>query len=168
MKIAQRLSREVTRGTMTFFFPHNTAEEMEAEERPPLPQVTLMVSRPSENEWTAGIAVCSQKEAFNRPGGRVIAHGRLTWLPREGKKKRSRGPGRPFRADNPRALLGMVAEEVNSINQIFPGTIDDMVFLQLGETTDVLRGMRTEAEFAEARRDRPATQAAPRTDATGE
>jgi hypothetical protein len=62
----------------------------------------------------------------------------------------------------------MVAEEVNSINQIFPGTIDDMVFLQLGETTDVLRGMRTEAEFAEARRDRPATQAAPRTDATGE
>jgi hypothetical protein len=96
-KAMKPLTAEETKQTLTFFFPR------ERNETTP-PQVTVMVRRVSEDEWQAGMAVCSRKDMFERREGRVRAFGRLQ--------------RRPFSDHNPGVLGDHLAGRCMDINQL--------------------------------------------------
>jgi hypothetical protein len=71
------LTREQTAGTLTFFFP-----QYRDEENPP--EITVMVRRVAEDEWHAGLAMCSAEDSFSKQRGRLIAFHRLQGIPFSG------------------------------------------------------------------------------------
>ena len=68
------LTKEQTAGTLTFFFPSRRDAETP-------PRTTLMVRRVGEEEWHAGLAMCSDDDMFQRRLGRKIAFHRLEGSP---------------------------------------------------------------------------------------
>jgi hypothetical protein len=72
------LTKEQTAGTLTFYFP------FERDAITP-PRATLIVRRVGEEEWHAGLAVCSDDDMFQRQVGRKIAFHRLQGFPIRGQ-----------------------------------------------------------------------------------
>ena len=68
------LTTEETKETLTFFFPRDRSETQP-------PEITVMVRRVAEDEWQAGMSVCSREDMFERREGRVRAFGRLQRRP---------------------------------------------------------------------------------------
>ena len=72
------LTREQTAGTLTFFFPDARGGAI-------MPEMTVVVRRFGEEEWHAGIAMCSQEDQFVKEFGRRKAFHRLQGIPIRGR-----------------------------------------------------------------------------------
>jgi hypothetical protein len=62
------------------------------------PEATLLVQRTAEEQWRAGLAICSKSDQFVKRAGRAIAQERLR--------------GRPFIADSTWSLIEQISNHL--------------------------------------------------------
>jgi len=115
--------RERTAGTLTFFFPHK--RDMGTP-----PEVTVMVRRVSDEEWHAGLAMCSSDDMFEKRTGRKMAFHRLQ--------------GFPIQAASPLGLVTQIGVRIDAVSSRHPYTFSTSTIQQLTDITQRLEDMRVE------------------------
>jgi hypothetical protein len=121
--MAKQTMREKTAGTLTFFFP-------EKRDRETPPEVTLMVRRVGEEEWHAGLAMCSKDDMFEKRFGRRVAFHRLQ--------------GCPIRDHYPVGLIRQIAERLDNVTKRHSFTFSTPTIQSLPDITQRLVDMRVE------------------------
>jgi hypothetical protein len=117
------LTREQTKGTLTFHLPLQRGPETP-------PEMTIIVRRIMADRWHAGIAVCSIGDTFEKRYGRKLAFHRLS--------------GNPFMADSPEELLGAIETHLNHLSHNRPYTLSVATIQELPMLTQPLAKMRVE------------------------
>jgi hypothetical protein len=121
--MAKQTMREKTAGTLTFFFP-------EKRDRETPPEVTLMIRRVGDEEWHAGLAMCSKDDMFEKRFGRRVAFHRLQ--------------GFPIRHESPLGLITEVARRLDAVTKRHPFTFSTPTIQSLPDILLRLEDMRVE------------------------
>lgn len=121
--MAKQTMREKTAGTLTFFFP-------EKRDRETPPEVTLMIRRVGDEEWHAGLAMCSKDDMFEKRFGRRVAFHRLR--------------GFPIKDGSPLGLLDQIAGRIDAVTRRHPFTFSAPTIQSLPDILGRLEGMRVE------------------------
>ena len=117
------LSKEQTRGTLTFHLP------MQRGPKTP-PEMTLMVRRVAADQWHAGFAVCSAEDMFQKRAGRTLAFHRLT--------------GNPIKADAPDSLMDVLLARLDTLAHNRPYTLSVITVQELEDLLPRISEMRIE------------------------
>jgi hypothetical protein len=117
------LTREQTKGTLTFHLPLQRGPETP-------PEMTLMVRRVAADQWHAGVAVCSAGDMFEKRIGRKLAFHRLT--------------GNPVKANTPDTLVDVLWERLECLSQNRPYTLSVITVQEVEDLLPRISEMRIE------------------------
>lgn len=117
------LTREQTKGTLTFHLPLKRGPETP-------PEMTILVRRIMGDRWHAGIAVCSVGDMFQKRYGRKLAFNRLS--------------GNPFMANSPLELMHQIENHLDQLNHHRPYTLSINTVQELYALVQPLSEMRIE------------------------